>query len=1286
MPPLRLPFLAVDVGDGDSEEDRRSDVEAVGYAASAAAQGVLLQAYRWALFAGSPDVRPAHVAHALLAAACFSRFRTGFVTDPPAQWALELFAVLPGLVLVACAALGYRLPPGALPSLLLPDQSEEQHPDWGTWLTPQLLGEWLGAMAFHGLAPEPRSASAASAGAPAAAATIAVPTSAAGCGGGNGGADSGTTAGGVEVAGHRCQRCHAWLERHVLRCLSSATAWELPALAARLAALAAADPGWARCAARATELACRACLTITPLWNGNRIYQDLINIGDAILTMATLAASVGDGGGAALDCGGGGRGGAVGDLGGAGERAWLAPWAAVELPYQAQRWARKLAARVHKGGPGGMVVGSRRPLPREPEWPTFEQAAMLLLQAVRLASATATVTHGSVADRSGTDSPAPRPSTAKTALPLPPPLTYGLLANLLVALQAQLRTCSAGPEQLGLVRLALEELCALEGSSSCSEHDTCTGAAAFLCDALVRKYARWLPAAQVAYGHGAGNHGDHPSRLDGDSSGGCSGGSGGSDGGGGITTGGRGSGISGTSGISGSSGGDAPCEDVASPSRSSSSTTALMALLPSFVLGQTYRTWAPDLTPPVAAALHRAYFRVATARGAACATGDANAAEPLDTGASSGGAGASAAAAAEDALHVARRCLARLHYPITESQTDMDADPTSSSTVGAGISSGGTSIGGTEDPWAWPRHAPYDSSSSLSSPAGRAAGSTPLQRRGGNHAPPAPAAAQRLLVAREYPDVRNLSPLPPAHRLLQLQAGAAAAAGSGRDPGPGNGSNLSGAPAGLLVALLRAGLVTPASVARGTLAAGPGAEADSALPDLPTVTGAADADADAGADTPRTALSPGFDSRARELRLAPGVATAVVRALVCRCPPECLRPEELWLLHVVDRDARLTARLRREEQEGEAGYNAGAAMAYVRGAQHERSLGTGQDGGEEGSLAARWQDWLGAACRAKVDSSPGLCDHHSSASPPSPSFPPPPSPSPPPVSVPTNCPPTALRPALPPVCRLELLLLQGRHAAAQAALAAMWQGDWYRGDATSLARFSATELLFVMCALVHLKELEELGGVSLGWLSGDGAADEALRLLACPSLAALLAHPAAAWGVGPGGPYAPRDLAAEKRVRGAKLLDAAAGVDEYFERTAAALRQVAATGSSGVLGGGRLDPYRTLDAQGDSAAAFEGQRWLEEGAAGGGAGEGEAYVSTAGSADGGSPGTGGGGGGWTGGMELLQREGVSVTGLRARRAPGARGWEALLGREGAARLRSALAAMGYDPAAWMAGR
>ena len=96
----------------------------------------------------------------------------------------------------------------------------------------------------------------------------------------------------------------------------------------------------------------------------------------------------------------------------------------------------------------------------------------------------------------------------------------------------------------------------------------------------------------------------------------------------------------------------------------------------------------------------------------------------------------------------------------------------------------------------------------------------------------------------------------------------------------------------------------------------------------------------------------------------------------------------------------------------------------------------------------------------------------------------------------------------------------------------------------------------------------------------------------------LQGHPGAAWGFSTGrGPYAPNDLAQEKRVRSRKLLDAAVGVAAYFERAQEALKQqlqaLAARGpvglpqSPGSAGSGRLNPYLPLHMQGDSYKGYE---------------------------------------------------------------------------------------------------
>ncbi len=156
-----------------------------------------------------------------------------------------------------------------------------------------------------------------------------------------------------------------------------------------------------------------------------------------------------------------------------------------------------------------------------------------------------------------------------------------------------------------------------------------------------------------------------------------------------------------------------------------------------------------------------------------------------------------------------------------------------------------------------------------------------------------------------------------------------------------------------------------------------------------------------------------------------------------------------------------------------------------------------------------------------------------------------------------------------------------------------------------------------------------------------------LSLLACPSLPALLAHRLVAWGVGPTGAFSPGDLVQEKRTRSQKLLDAAVDVEEWFGRVLQALQLVAAFGRSGVLGGGRLDPYRPMAMQGDSMAAFEGHVWVQE-------------------QGGGREGSGSVAGGVGGGV-------------------GKGGWVAVLGEAGVERLRRAMVVMGRDPEGLLRG-
>ncbi|PNH11580.1 Serine/threonine-protein phosphatase 2A regulatory subunit B'' subunit gamma [Tetrabaena socialis] len=1431
---------------------RQADLEACGFAASAACQLLLLQAYRWAMHTGASTVHPAHVAHAMLVQACFSRFRTGFATDPPAQAALELYALLPGLVchqalaavqaemrslatasprdggprpdaaggneaepsasaerqqpqsgqparapaaaaaaadllhrygriglltsrsaltaiaaslegaaepsastwdasgeprpvaaganvtvavdslpraplpqpsyasggtaapaevrvLCACAALGYQLPLRALGALMLvsgTDDASAPQPSWAApplsggepasdprsepryaapseaaaaanataWLTPRVLSEWLEALAFHGAAP--RSLASPSSGA---APSSRQQRTAADSGGAADGVAPGSA---VDVApasspapnaprafdqGRARQPCHSWLERAVLRCLASATAWELPALAPRLAAMAAVDPGWARCAARATELGCRACLHITPLWNGNRIYNDLLLLADAILAMADVAvaataaatttttvvpegrptASAASSRAAVAPSDGSG--------GGRDNSGWLAAWAAAELPYQAERWGRKLVARVHKGPGAGLLD----PLPREPEWPTFEQAGGLLLRAVRLAAAARQL--GGVGVRQDRDQQENRAQRVQEQRPLL--LHRGLVVNLLAVLQAQLRTCSAGPAQLEAARLGLQELVASEQHQHNNRRDRqpgqqhqhdgqqaarAVGGAAALDGSAsgggegtaLRRHTRWLRAAQEAYTTPASG----PGPADG-------------------------------------SGQATPAGDAAAAADDAAAAEAVLALLPSLVLGQTYRVWQPDVQPPVAVALHDAYRRAAAPR-------TATAGEPVE--ARGGGQACAAAAAA-----VARRCLARLHYPLPLQGLEQGADSggkggapqaaePSLSSVYTGLAA---MLGGAAGAMAVPAHVPFEGAG-LRAGGGGSGSAAPGQRAGPARPPPA-AARARLQVARDYPPTRNLPALPPPSEELLLRL---------LDGGGATWALLDGATAGQLVGLLVSRVApvgAPAATAAAALmpAAASSAAGGGGAATAPAATTPIASTGMASSAAPATPLSP-VGAQPRELRLPDGALVAVAAALVAGCAPDALASEELWALHVADRDAGLGRRLR-----GARALEAVSALI----AAPEAASGTGPPR----ELAEAWEAWLDAARDAQLAAAPesstvaareldttsASADMTTAARPP--------------VSVPDNIPRTAPRPSLPPVCRLELLLLRRRYGPVQVLLALLWQGSWFRGDAASMARLSGGELLYVMCALVHLKELEELEGAELGWLDGEAAAAQCLQLLAAPAMPQLLAHPAAAWGVGPAGPYSPNDLAQEKRTRCQKLLDAAVGVDECFARAAQALAFVAASGGpSGVLGGGRLDPYRPLGMQGEGVQAFEGHVWLA-GAGAGGVGEGGGAGGASAEREGaGSAEEGGGGAGpreegrselrvGVAGGDLRKgaEEGVSIRGLRARREPAASAkadvvgrWEALLGGEGVGRLRSALSAMGYDPDRRRGGR
>ncbi|GLC59974.1 hypothetical protein PLESTB_001559800 [Pleodorina starrii] len=1295
----------------EDSSDREADLQACGFAATREAQLLLLQTCRWAMLSGSPDVRPVHLAHALLVQACFSRFRTGSATEPPAQGCLELLTLLPGgvchaailalqedmrrttaapaarptslpappptaeqagrtgggpsgpasasmalgsaadpipqgtdrrsvsheagsavaaaadlldrysisgllpsrgaldaiaasleasaaappppppppapasspaavrraaaaaassqddpfaetpapsaavdetppavRVLCALAALGYRLPPRSCRALVLPDAAPTEAGatvaspggPWpspaAAWLTPRLLNDWLGALAFHGLAPSPASYTYAGY-------TSRTPREdcrreevAAACVG-DAVRPSSDGGGGKAAAAAVAQPCHPWLQRAILSCLVRTTAWELPSLAARLAALAAADPpGWGRVGARATELACRVCLCITPLWNGNRIYQDLIHIGDAMLAMAAAAAAATTTTEAVATAAAatddeplplpGPRLRSPAAKPGSAASGWLGGWAAVELPYQAERWRRKLAARVRKGAGAGLL----EPLPREPEWPTYEQAAVLLLQAVRIDRAAAGVAAPLPTQGQGHGGGVASPAAATAAAPRRRWL-QGLVLNLLAVLQMQLRTCSAGPQQLDLVRQALveldqQDLSLRDGNAGEEERGGGRDSGGGGVNAVARR-AGWLAAVLAVYdavGRGGGS--------------------------------------------------------AALPASGSAAVAGIVALLPSIVLGQTYRAWVPDLAPQVAAALHAAITA---------------AAPPSPHG---------------DGAVMVRRCMERLHFPLLEGATAGEL----------------------------PRHMPYNPMVS----GWRCGGVGPVAVK---YPGVARTAAASRRVARPFQDdhLTNLPALPPL------------------SPAPAPTDALSGISAGntpgQIVRLLLAHLAPTDRVGPSSTAAQPAANRVPQSPPQPPAAA--------------TILSPP-DSQSRALLLRGPALVALVSDLMSYCPPESLRPEELWVLHVADRDAGLGDLLRAAA----AGDDANTAAQPPEYVQHLRQANGGSYAtATASSVADTWEAWLDAARDVHLAGSAGLWGV-SPGSPPA-------RPRPPPlVSIPTNSPPTVLRPALPPVCRLELLLRRGRYGPVQPLLALMWQGDWFRGDVASLARFSAGELLYVMCAIVHLKELEELAEVDLGWLIGETAAQAVLQLLAAPSMAQLLSSPGVVWGMGPGGPYAPSDLTQEKRIRSQKLLDAAVSLEEAFDRAQQALQYVAATGQSGVLGGGRLDPYRPMGRQGESLAAFEGHCWLAESSWGSGA-VGRELV-------GGGKGVGEGREGEEEARrrrEAAAAEGVSIGGLRARRPAAApmRRWEVLVGSAGVTRLRSALRAMGYDPERWMLG-
>ncbi|GIL55564.1 hypothetical protein Vafri_11020, partial [Volvox africanus] len=760
-----------------------------------------------------------------------------------------------------------------------------------------------------------------------------------------------------------------------------------------------------------------------------------------------------------------------------------------------------------------------------------------------------------------------------------------LIVNLLTVLQMQLRTCAAGPQQLYVVRLALQDL---DPDVQMQPLDS-TGSAASVCEDISRddcvvgvsglgRYADWLAAALTLYGTAGGGAAAR-------------------------TTG---------------------AADV-------------VALLPSVVLGQTYRTWVPDISPQVAVVLHDACTAIAVARvGATNINTSSNSSLSTATGAA--------------VHHISQRCMARLHFPL-----------------------GCDVVGGL------PHHVPYCGDAASGGAGWRCR--RPSRRVIASHVRHSPSS---LLLARQYPDMRNLpvlpslpSPAPPSPPLLPGQSAVQSPlVDFGRDRSP------SSTP-GTLVRHLVSHLVPTA----GNF---PGATNIGLSGGFNTTKGSAADHASAYGNetldgrhrsgppppqrpsppTQELLLPPG--SQPRTLLLRGAAIVALVSELVSYCPPDSLRPEELWVLHVADRDAGLSREL----------HAAAAEDIQPHGTvpSSSKSYSTGRL--TAASVLEAWDAWMKVACDAQLaadvslwirdppqlsdlDSARQHCAAHRS------------NPAPPLISIPINAPPATPRPSLPPICRLELLVRQGCYGPVQSLLALMWQGDWFRGDVASMARFSAEELLHVMCVIVHLKEMEELAEADLGWLSSDAAAQQVLQLLAAPSLEEVLSSPAVRWALRPIGPYAPSDLAQEKRIRSQKLLDAAVGLDEYFDRAQQALQYVAEVGQSGLLSSGRLDPYRPLRSQGESVAAFLGTQWLAD---------------AKGRID-----TDGGDSRAKQEEQDAQRrqqiraggleEGVSIGGLRARRPQDAvKKWEGLLGVTGVRRLRSALQGMGYDPDKWMSRR
>ncbi len=1098
----------------------------------------------------------------------------------------------------------------------LPSSSPSSSPC--PWLSsdPALLLEWLEALAFHGALPQPHSRQSPSAPQD----TLTTPHSPP--------SPTGSTAryhhhqqqlpqqqsqdGSAEASASSSpwppassptplHPCDPWLHDTILSCLAHATPWQLPPLAARLAAAAAAASSplphstssppssspptslsssslWLSLAVRATELAARCCLHITPLWNGNRIYQDLVHVADAMLTLYDLAAAaptlqtstplstgqeraqqnvddqVATGGSPAKGEGSSAAAGAEAAAREAEGRAWgaLQAWAALELPHQAERWLRKLGARVHKGAGRGLA----HPLPREPEWPAFEQGALLLDQAVRLAEAVRAVRHGEAVrgvrmvgrgcgGMDGTDGAGPAVPLEGRTRASPhgeadvrlgqqqrqqlhqeqqgSPLRLGLVVNLLAVLQAQLRTPSAGPDQLRLVLSTLEQLeqgqgeawglapaglnapvgpevlgsAALSHQAVAGSQDTGTGGPG----AFLGRHGGWARTAGKLYG----------SLL--------------------------------VAGCCTAGGGQSVTEAVAARVNVAG---GVVGLLPSLVVGQVYRGWVPGLQTPVAAVLQAA-VRGAYHENAGESVLQQVGQQQQQQEQQEPEAAYSTESRAKERLR-ALCCLERLGYPLPYTTTDTGVTPAApppgelpmqpQRRVGlrAGMAAAGSSGAISQEPGRAAGGAPGSSSPATSVAAAAAA------------SPPSTAG---LAVARPYPETTNLPALPPP-ALPSVFPAASRTPLTPPLPTPAP-EAIRHAPLGLLVSSLLSSLRPTSSNSTSSTSTHMATH-----PQTPTTTPSTQShrpSTHASTSSPAPAPTP----LGQAPFLAPPGAMPRVLALsgpqlrllvsgLLSYPPSALRPDELWVCHVAERDTGVGLMLQQMEQRQEEEHTEGVTGPRLPGEDEQDEQDDRLHGGREAvavhgvgrsaALSARWAAWLHAArelqlaaanpaCAAAVLASSNSAATanpavavtgtgsllHSSRAGTTPGDR---------VALGSDglpfahvllssaaTPAVVSRLALPPVACLELLLLhqqhkppsgtgvgvarasggggaeagggcgaftltqeRGRTAAAQWVLGAMWQGDWFRGDPSTLARFRAEELLFVACLLAEMWEAQ----------------------------------------------------------------------------------------------------------------------------------------------------------------------------------------------------------------------